>query len=136
MNREQVLEFLLKELEKVPNRDVCRVATEEQMERIAAELDFETILEIWLVEDLKLYISEIPEELRTEVIVYFCLLTEYEYADLNEKEIWSYYDEETLAFLTNIEEVFWLVRAGHCDHVLDIRVADFLEYAKSDKPDF
>ncbi len=134
MNREQVLEFLLKELEKVPNRDVCRVATEEQMKRIAAELDFEAILEFLLDEDLKLCISEIPEGFHMEIILYFAMMTEVDESQFPyEGEIWDLFDKATGDFVANVKQIFL---NSERQEIASIWSFEFLEYAKSDKPDF
>lgn len=136
MNREEAKKFLLEELKKVPDRDVCRVATEEQIQRIAAELDFETMIDFLEVEDLELSIAEIPEKLHTEIVLYFCMLTEYEYyVGISDEAVWNAKldDESTYNFITNIKRIFWL---SESERVTEICIADFLEYSRSDKPDF
>lgn len=138
MTGQKALESLLKEFEKVPSRDVCRVATEQQMERIAADFDFETMEEFF--EDhclhLDLCVSQIPAELRMEAIVYFAMLTEYVDPCIVEDEVWDRHDEETADFLTSVKEIFQIYEDGRCDDVLDISVVELLEYARSGMPDF
>lgn len=142
MKRDEAVKFLLEELKKVPNLDVCRVATDQQMKRIAAEIDFETMQSFWLDAvlnadldaGLELKISEVPVELYTEVILYFCMLVEYRRALPDDDDIWNLEDEATVAFLSKVKHLFQL---DEDEDFMDIYVSDFLEYAaKSDKPDF
>lgn len=132
MNREEAVKFLLEELKKVPNRDVLRLATEEQMERIAAELDLETMKNFLKEDDLKLNIQEIPEELYTEISLYFCMLQQFTGRYVYDSEVWAC-DENTLQF---IESVRKSLKVMEYLELADATIAEFLAYAKSDKPDF
>lgn len=105
MNRKEVIELLLAEFPKVPNREVCQVATENEIERIAEELNFDEVSRFLNnKKTLNLTVAEVPKEMHFEMILYFILMTEYyaEYDEYNKYQIWNYDDADTLKFIQNV----------------------------------
>lgn len=130
--REEIIKFLLEELKKVPNREICQVVTAEQMDRIIAELNFEPMLEFLVKDDLEIKSHEIPLELRTEMVLYICILEEENDRYFYDDEIWDFDDAAVEEFVENTKK---LLELGKDLELTDVAIADFLEYAKSDKPD-
>ena len=130
MNREEALEILLEQLKKVPNREVCKCATAEEIIRIFEEINFGKIYDFIFTGNLALKISEIPEDQKFEVILYFSKFSEIERVaywylcdyDDDQTEKWHERSKEIL-------EIDWF------SELFEVDVDTLLEYAKSDKPD-
>ena len=55
MNRDEAKKILLEQLEKLPNREVCRIATKEEVETIVKQMEIDienTVSQILLVDNL------------------------------------------------------------------------------------
>ncbi len=106
MNRKEVIKFLLEELKKVPNREVCLVATEEQIERIAEELEFDGVGGFLNTKkSLNLTVAEVPKDLHFEVVLYFILMTEFSEYFPEDSEIWNLDDGDTLKFIDDVKAI-------------------------------
>ena len=132
LNREEAKKFLLEELKKVPNREVCRqCATVEQLNRIFKEIEFDEMADFLIGDNLELKISEIPEDQKFEAILYFSNLNRIK--GVGDWEIWDLIDVQTGEWYDRtIKEMFEL----EYDDLCDLKKEAFIEYAKSDKPDF
>ena len=136
MNRDEAKKILLEQLEKLPNREICRIATEEEIETIVkqVEIDVEnTVSQILLVDNLYFKLSEIPKDKRFEAILYLALYSE-EFKDfyiLDDFEIWDLADTETDIWIEKLKRMLEIDTDLSC-----ICLKDVLEYAKSSKPDF
>ncbi len=131
----QKKENFLEELRKnVPNRDVCRVATKEQIEQIMAEVNFEFVDE--LLEN-RIMISHIPEDILFEMVLYVLSTTEWEeeaiIAGFTDFQIFNLEDKKTRIFINVIKKMFGIPKSGD---LIELKLDDFLLYAKSDQPDF
>ena len=77
MDQTAAQEFLFKQLDtQVPNEEICRVATKEQIERIAAEIDFEPIKDYFETGSLGLTIRNVPPDLWFKLTLWSILITE------------------------------------------------------------
>lgn len=132
MNRDEMIAFMIEELKKIPNRDRCKTETEEHMGWLAAEVDFEKLERFLAIGDLGLDIGEVPSNFYTEVYLYFVMAEEYTSQYFFDFEIWNLEDEATCDFLANAKEILQIYKE---DHFTGITVAEFLEYARSDRPD-
>ena len=136
MERKEVIKVLFEELEKkVPNRDICRVATKEQIQRIMKEVDFEAIERYLESKSLGLTAADIPRELVFEMILYSLSTTEWDkdgstiyYMDTT---LWNLEDAATKIFIQGIKKVFGL---DDFKELTCLKLDDFLKYAKSDEP--
>ena len=138
MNRKEIIRFLLGEVAKLPNRQECREKeiTESQLEVIAAKvIDFAPI-EQFISKNcyVGLTASEIPFNAWFELISYFILNTQRDEAGViyySDDIIWNTADEATKEKLIEIKELI-----GYHKEIAAMPIADFLAYAKSDKPNF
>ena len=105
MNRKEVIKLLLAEFPKVPNREVCQVATENEFERIAEELEFEEVGGFLKEGKLNLTVAEVPKEFRFEVVLYFILMTDFSEYYPQDSEIWNLDDGDTLKFIDDVKEI-------------------------------
>lgn len=110
MKREEVIKFFLEELKKVPNREVCQVATEDQIHRISKELDFEIMDQFLKNENLALKISEVPKEFHFEMVLYFLLMAEHKMSAIDSK-VWKE-DADTQKFIKNMKDILGLDKSG------------------------
>lgn len=142
MERKELVEKLIEEFKKVPNRDVCRVATKDEVKVIADEMkiDFETMIQFSSSKALLLTICAIPKEFHFEAIMFFTMAGDYYFDEFYfqnpEETIWNLNDQETLDEGEKIKVVFYNLDKVWLNSILDIRVEDMLKYAQSDLPDF
>lgn len=132
--------FFLEELKKVPNRDILKVATREEILRIAGEIDFQAVEQIYFkANGLKLKKCDIPAEELFEANFIFNLSLEFE-EELNTMGLWevnyawNLNDSDTHKML---QHYAMLVHGGdaflHDAYFFDLDAV--LQYARSDKPD-
>lgn len=133
MNRKEAKEFLLKELKKVPDRDVLRVATREQLERILVEVDFKTMDDFLMEHNLELSIDEVPKELYIELMCYFSVLpaksARRKSTPFYGKEIWNFEDASTCEVF--FERARRILKTNYSDTFLK----QLIKYARSDRED-
>lgn len=132
--------FFLEELKKVPNRDVLKVATREEIRRIAEEIDFMAIERIYAESpSLGLVKSDVPPELLFEANFIFNLSLEFE-EELHTGGHWEVYyvwnlnDSDTHKML---QHYAMLIRGGDASlyDAYFFSLDAVLQYARSDKPD-
>jgi len=130
---EERKEFLWKELNKLPNREVCKCATIKEIIRILQEVNVKDAREVFEDFEINLTVSEIPDGQIFETILYFLLAPEWNEDFLVYDEyIWNLSDEETKKRLEEAKEV---LEIDFDEELCNILLSEFLEYAKSDKPD-
>ena len=133
MDRKEVLEHLLEELTKLPNRQLCCEVTADEVRKIAdLELDFDPLVDFINADNcLKLKSSEVSEN-RIQALLYFSLMNEH-VGCMMDYHIWNYEDEDTGRFIETAEQIFEVgVYNSLCD-LCDVSVEDILEYARSDE---
>jgi len=92
---EERKEFLWKELNKLPNREVCKCATIKEIIRILQEVNVKDAREVFEDFEINLTVSEIPDGQIFETILYFLLAPEWNEDFLVYDEyIWNLSDEE------------------------------------------
>ncbi len=122
--------------EKVPNREVCRVASQQEIERIMAEVN--AIIEEKKIEEQRIEITaeKLPREIVFEMVLYIISTTEWlGYEDdnisYNDKKFWNLEDKATRNFVNGIKMVFGIAKS---EQLTSLKLEDFLAYAKSDAP--
>lgn len=115
--------FFLEELKKVPNRDVLKVATREEIRRIAEEIDFMAIERIYAESpSLGLLKSDIPSELLFEANFIFNLSLEFE-KELGTGGSWEVY------YVWNLEDLdTYRMVANYATHIGDINTSIYHAY--------
>ena len=127
--------FFLEELKKVPNRDVLKVATREEILRIAEEIDFKAIKE--MAYGLGLEKKDIPSELLFEANFFFSLSLEVSIrGSWGVFDVWNLKDSDTYQMVEKYATLICGVEDTKA--ILDLYYFDLdfvLHYAKSDRPD-
>lgn len=150
MNRLEAKKFLLKELKKVPNREVFKVATKSQLEIITEEIivEIDKKVEVFLKENESFLFKakEIPNNLWFEMVAFLALTAEaVEVEDVD--AIWGYDNEQFFNFMdekiveklekvADILEIYDKTEQLFGQISTDVTIEDLMSYAKSDKADF
>lgn len=132
--------FFLEELKKVPNRDVLKVATWEEILRIAREIDFQAVEQIYFkANGLKLKKCDIPAEELFEANFFFNLSSEFEeqlktIGEWTVHNVWDLNDSDTCKMLEDYATLIVGEKAWMYDAYF-FNLDAVLKYAKSDRPD-
>ena len=125
--------FLVEELKKVPNREICKVITKEQFERVVKELDLETMKNYLENCALSLTVADIPDDMWFETILYLVLLTER-----TEGCTIFYLDENLFDLNAETKEKISVIKKtiGYVGEISLLEIDLLLKYCKSERPDF
>ena len=135
-DQEAKKDFLKQLRKKVPNRDVCREATKEQIVRIMKEVDFGFCEKVCENSILKLTPTNIPKEFVFEMILYVLSTSEWEGDTLiawyRDPQLFNLEDKEMRDSIDAIKKMFKIPKSGY---LTQLKLDRFLEYAKSKDPD-
>lgn len=132
--------LFLEQIKKVPNRDVLKVATRDEILRIAEEIDFKAIEEIYFkAHGLELKKSDIPAEELFEVNFFFNLSSEFEeeletIGEWTVSDVWNLKDSNTCQMLQDYAILIGGEKAWMYDAYF-FNLDAVLQYAKSNKSD-
>lgn len=132
MARDEVLKVLFKEAGKLPTRQECCEMTEKAIRNVAKEFDFKKVWSYIFERDLELEEAEIPTEISWNQIYLYLVLLEEELGVAVEYYEFSQ-EDQFLERVESIQEAFGFNKS-YGEFVTTLE--HFMEYQKSDKPDF
>lgn len=78
MSRNQIIERLLEELKKLPNSVMCQISTKRKVKEMLEKVHFDPIIKKYVEShSLNIRVNEVPKELRTQLILWLVLTTEW-----------------------------------------------------------
>lgn len=135
MKRSAIRQLLMNQTRRLPNREKCRNFSEYELKKLSVlKLDYFQIEEFLKRNSLYLKKSDLTKAVWFKIVLFFVLQTMWSgqtpiyYPD---DKIWDMSDPKTAEKVAQIKRIL-----GHSGDLATVKLADFLAYAKSDKPDF
>ena len=134
-DRKAIRHLLMQQTRRLPNREKCKILTEEHLQLIRIfKLNFTEIENFLATDSLNLKKFDIKRAAWFKVILFFILQTEWGEDDVPiyfpDDKIWDMTDPKTIEMIDEIKQ-----KLGHSGDLATIKLQDFLAYAESDKPE-
>lgn len=132
MEREDVLKSWFKEAGKLPTRQKCCELTEDEVRDAAREFDFEKVGAYIFQQNIELEESEVPTKVSwNQIYLYLILLKEklgisFDYYEISQED----------SFVERVEQIQEAFEFNKSDGEFVTTLEHFMEYQKSDNPDF
>lgn len=132
MERDEVLKIWFEEAGKLPTRQECCELTEDEVRDAAKEFDFKKVGSYIFQKDLELEEAEVPTEVSwSQIYLYLVLAKEklgisFEYDEISQED----------SFVERVEKIQEAFGFNKSYGEFVTTLEQFMEYQKSDKPDF
>jgi len=126
-------QYLLKILrEEIPDRDICKIITREELQILSSRIDFETIQDFLMEKEFELTSEEIGD-LWFELVLFLRMFQEcWEAAYVAwDSDVFDFMDSETVERIEYIK-----AKLEFNDDFCFLRYESLIEFAKSEEPNF